>query len=122
MLTYETAIIQTILSFEKLDNEVDLRKIESYYNIKVTKEDYDEPQPWIIWLEGATDTISTIYDKPYFTVLSSMVSQAKLIQSNREEIEKEEKRVHDEIEKIFANHSPDELNHLYSELKKFFEE
>lgn len=118
MLDYEDAIFQTIISFEKLDSEINLNKIKSYYAMDIL-EDHEASQPWTTWLEGATDTLSTIYDKPYFSVSSSIISQAKMLQSKRDEIRRMKQN---EKEKILSDYSLDDLEHLFLELKKIFEE
>lgn len=121
MLSYEEAIAQTVLSWEKLGSEIGLNDLILAYD-KLSAYDYKDTKFYLNWLDGATDTIGLIYNELYSTVSAEMIMKATQIQEERkkEKAKKIEKETIKAKENL-ARYSSDELLYMFKELKKRFE-
>lgn len=121
MLSYNEAIEQTVLSFEKLSPEITLETLQYAYSDMVIDRDSENSKFYLDWLDGATDAINLIYDKPYSDVVIDVIQQAMKVQNEREEEEQEEEKELAKARENLARYSTDELLYMFNELKEMFE-
>ena len=121
MLSYEEAITQTVLSWEKLDSENNLHNLQLAYDT-LSLCNYKSVKSCLSWLDGATDTIGLIYNELYPTVSTEIITRATQIQKERDK--ERAKKVEEEKAKAkenLARYSSDELLYMFKELKEMFE-